>query len=370
MADGYLADFMGRNAYTLSRKLWYYLPVMKHVAQELGIESMEVAEGDESSAKREVERLLILMSGKENLTDGWQSFQTHVSNQDMIAINFLMTRDIVNKIPSHVDACYVVKSVYDRGEETQLAFGTDFYKMTSKPRGYFVIINNRNFTGSNGELVEDRERTHTEKDVDKMVAVALGLGFVPRVRTDLTKNQTEDYLDMIAKDRSLEAHDAFVLMVMSHGYDDAIESTDRQLIKFERIRNGFESSVCPALDNKPKIFIFVCCRGEKMDGPGLGPEYGTDPTTSFAKGDGVPVIDDSPPRRVNHTIAIFSTVPGFVSWRRPWDGSHFVEIFAKTLAEFACRESLQQMLSRVTSSHEVLPIDPSARKPTFQTPEL
>ena len=73
-------------------------------------------------------------------------------------------------------------------------------------------------------------------------------------------------------------YDSFVLAILSHGVDDlpyAAEkiysltekgmflTSDSIVIHYNTILNFFIPSKCPTLNNKPKFFIFDCCRGTR-----------------------------------------------------------------------------------------------------------
>lgn len=68
------------------------------------------------------------------------------------------------------------------------------------------------------------------------------------------------------KDSSLKQVDINIVVIMSHGrgterHDSTeVVGVDDQLLATTWILEQFSNEKCPHLCNKPKIFIFQCCR--------------------------------------------------------------------------------------------------------------
>jgi len=73
--------------------------------------------------------------------------------------------------------------------------------------------------------------------------------------------------EFIKKDHSIS--DSTIVVVMSHGraavHGTEILTSSNDWISSEYIVDHFNSSSCPSLKGKPKIFLFQCCRGDKED---------------------------------------------------------------------------------------------------------
>lgn len=61
--------------------------------------------------------------------------------------------------------------------------------------------------------------------------------------------------------------DVSVVIIMSHGTNSNIPGghteilcSDHNLYRIENVLDHFTSDSCPNMTNKPKIFIFQCCR--------------------------------------------------------------------------------------------------------------
>lgn len=62
---------------------------------------------------------------------------------------------------------------------------------------------------------------------------------------------------------SLKDVDINITVIMSHGNginNTYVETIDRQALELEWVVEQFNSKNCRYLANKPKIFIFQCCR--------------------------------------------------------------------------------------------------------------
>ena len=88
----------------------------------------------------------------------------------------------------------------------------------------------------------------------------MNLGYHVEQHNNYFANEIEDLLISKAADMSLEDYNSLVVCFLSHGYSGAIVGSDGQAISINRIQYLFNSYSCPALHNKPKIFIAQACR--------------------------------------------------------------------------------------------------------------
>jgi len=56
-----------------------------------------------------------------------------------------------------------------------------------------------------------------------------------------------------------------ILVILSHGQDGYIETTDGRKVNLEAIFEQFNNQYCPNLKGKPKFFIIQACRGDSID---------------------------------------------------------------------------------------------------------
>lgn len=237
--------------------------------------------------------------------------------------------------------------------------GSDCYKMTCRPRGLWILINNYKF-----ERGYD-DRKGSEQDAKRMEEVAADLGFEVRPETNKTAGEMYELLEKLSQDPRLSEHDALFVQIMSHGDQDVIAGTDGHVLHVHDIKSFFNSENCPSLISKPKVFIFVACRGAKYDGPITRSKSLTDQPNFFASsfekkcsltastgdvdGKGRELARSRRPsgRLVDDTLTAYSTVPGFVSHRHPEDGTYYIAILAQTLMEQSCTDHLVKMLNKV-----------------------
>lgn len=78
--------------------------------------------------------------------------------------------------------------------------------------------------------------------------------------------ETIKNINKLLKNDFFRSIDAFVFIIMSHGCEKRIYGVDGQILCIqEDILNKFSEEEISSLADKPKIFIFQACRGEKYD---------------------------------------------------------------------------------------------------------
>ena len=139
------------------------------------------------------------------------------------------------------------------------------YKMTSRPRGLCLIVNNINFEG---DIFPTRKGS--DEDANRFDLIFRQLGF----ETIMTRNLTAD--QMRAKFRELSSackadHDALFVFILSHGSEHGIYGTDGMEVYLEsEIISCFDNRNCKAMIGKPKVFVIQACRGRSKDCGGDG----------------------------------------------------------------------------------------------------
>lgn len=190
--------------------------------------------------------------------------------------------------------------------------------MDSNPRGFCLIVNNKNFgcTSSNRDWSEIDEEELEKLFKDDLL-------FTVSVYRDLRREQMLDLaIQFSRKDHS--KCDAFVFIIMSHGGKrDMVCGVDHETIEIEELMSWFRPNKCPSLENKPKLFFIQACRG-KLEEPSSS-------NRSDASSDAIRGLSDSTlPRSVcpNETdfLLSFATAPGYKAWRAPALGSYFVRV--------------------------------------------
>ncbi|NXN92483.1 CASP8 protein, partial [Rhinopomastus cyanomelas] len=138
------------------------------------------------------------------------------------------------------------------------------YKMTSRPRGVCVIVNNHNFEKARTAVPEPKplkDRNGTDVDAAALSRVFSKLHFEIREHKDLT---AEEILKTVNSYRC-EDHrdrDCFVCCVLSHGKKGSIYGVDGEEVPIQKLTTCFTGQNCHSLAGKPKVFFVQACQGE------------------------------------------------------------------------------------------------------------
>lgn len=139
------------------------------------------------------------------------------------------------------------------------------YKMSSYPRGYYILINNIDFT------VNDR-RDGAENDKE-FADILFDMGY-HEFRDGYYQNQTKEEMRKLLQDFSkydaLAKVDSCVVAISSHGhivdFHHVVDGTNDQdltnLLLCDEIISLFNSKECKLRPGCPKIFIIQACRGK------------------------------------------------------------------------------------------------------------
>lgn len=212
----------------------------------------------------------------------------------------------------------------------------DYYNIIDKNNlGLCVIINEKNFiAGGLGT------RLGTEKDVERLEEVFTAFGFEVKEHRNVSYTELMTLLDFYRRNIS-ENHSCFVLIILSHGSENVIYTSDLVEVTMNSIEMKFQGDECPNLIGKPKIFIIQSCQGEQWqiakpskmlsletDAPNVS-EIALQPELEPYKFIG--------PQKGDSIIA-WSTVQGYASFRDPYNGSWYIEELCKQL--WRCGESM------------------------------
>ncbi|RZC33126.1 caspase-7-like, partial [Asbolus verrucosus] len=212
------------------------------------------------------------------------------------------------------------------------------YKTSSKTRGEVLIINNIMFKG-------ELERKGAKADDENLQNLFKQMGFKVSLKRDLKKKDLESSVENFSK-KLAKSSDISVVIVMSHGTTNdvwrgtEVFGVDEKGVLTEDLLQYFSGDKCKNMLNKPKIFIFQCCRGDNEQ---------------FIQSDARPVKRQSRP--IGDMLIAYSTLPGFVSYRNPESGTWYIqtlcEVFSKHAHEYHVEELLKIVdleLNRFTSS--------------------
>lgn len=139
------------------------------------------------------------------------------------------------------------------------------YKMTARPRGKCLIVNNINFEN---EIFPTRKGS--DEDANRFDQIFTQLGFETIMTRNLTADQMKDKFRELASACKPE-HDALFVFILSHGSEHGIYGTDGLEVYLEsEIISCFDNRNCKAMLGKPKVFVIQACRGRAKDCGGEG----------------------------------------------------------------------------------------------------
>ncbi|XP_043934182.1 caspase-8-like isoform X2 [Protopterus annectens] len=202
------------------------------------------------------------------------------------------------------------------------------YRMRSRPLGYCIIINNRNFHD------ETKIRRGAEADLVSLQKVFKKLHFTVECHNDLTA----DKIRMAVKSYQNDIHkrrDCFICCILSHGDKGTVYGVDGKRVPIRDITSCFTGQQCPSLIGKPKIFFIQACQGEKT-------QYGVPLETDFldvdlVETDAAPVID-SVAEWADFLIGM-STMEDYESFRHRSKGSLYIQALCMNLEKKSSQTS-------------------------------
>ena len=197
--------------------------------------------------------------------------------------------------------------------------------MYDAPPGYCLIINNMKF---------DRNSTIPCGEVDEtaMKRIFQPRGFIVEAQRDRTKSQMKACFEEY---RRKEHTGCFILIILSHGRDGVVLSSDDQEIRIADIEKEFCKSKCPSLQGKPRIFIIDACRGQE-DSMEFTSSIKT--TTDLTKQHFTSAStfkrsrQNEDPEMADIAI-IYATAPGDPSYFDENEGSLFTQLFENVMHE-------------------------------------
>ena len=203
------------------------------------------------------------------------------------------------------------------------------------PQRFALVINNKDF-------INDAEAIRKGSDVDLKSLNSL---FSEELQFQVTERSNLTYQEMMMEVRSFaskEEHgeaDMAAVVVMSHGREGVVCTTDHRMVQIDWILKQFNNDECPRLRGKPKLFVFQACRGDDSD-------YGVSTTASDSQrsSGGMEMKENS----WSDMVIAYSTIPGYVANRDIVDGSWFIQSFCQVFRERAKTLEIREMLDLVS----------------------
>ncbi len=132
---------------------------------------------------------------------------------------------------------------------TVLQHTSKTFKMDLKPRGKAIIINN-----IKDDLIKESFR---------FVSIFKQLHFDVDLFYDMKAHEIKELLESVSKEERLNSDQAFILMIISHGFNEKVIGFDGNELRVTEIVDIFSEVRCSALRRKPKLFFFNCCRNSE-----------------------------------------------------------------------------------------------------------
>ncbi|XP_075969386.1 death related ICE-like caspase [Anticarsia gemmatalis] len=205
-----------------------------------------------------------------------------------------------------------------------------YYNMGHKSRGMAIIFNHEHFN-----IHSLKSRTGTNVDSDNLSKVLKSLGFTVTILHNLTSSEVLGYIRQIA-DMNHSDNDCLLIAVLTHGEMGVLYAKDTHY-KPDNLWSQFTADKCPTLAGKPKLFFIQACQGDKLD---AGIELNRTET------DGSPASSYKIPIHADFLI-VFSTVPGYYSWRNTTRGSWFMQALCDELRYAGTERDILTLLTFV-----------------------
>ncbi|NWQ76821.1 CASP8 protein, partial [Columbina picui] len=208
------------------------------------------------------------------------------------------------------------------------------YKMTSRPRGVCLILNNHSFAKAREaapELRDMKDRNGTHMDAEALTRVFSKLHFTVAEHKDLTAEEIRKIVNLLRcedhKDR-----DCFVCCVLSHGKKGVIYGVDGQEVPIRELTMSFTGHNCPSLAGKPKVFFVQACQGDAC-------QKGVTIETDSAEQDSSLEADarfqlECIPAEADFLLGM-ATLQDYVSYRNPRQGTWYIQALCQHL-ESSC----------------------------------
>ncbi|XP_057275869.1 caspase-8 isoform X1 [Pezoporus wallicus] len=254
----------------------------------------------------------------------------------------------------------------DRQNETSQV---QAYKMTSRPRGVCLILNNHSFAKARErvpELKDMNDRTGTDVDAGALKRVFSKLHFTIAEYRDLTAEEIRKTVN-IYRCEDHKDKDCFVCCILSHGKKGMIYGVDGQEVPIRELTTSFTGQNCYSLAGKPKVFFVQACQGDAC-------QEGVNIETDSKEPDDSVETDarfqfECIPTEADFLLGM-ATLQDYVSYRSPYHGTWYIQALCHHLEHSCPRgEDILTILTAVNREVSKKTCQPNSRKqmpqPTF-----
>ncbi|NWU75588.1 CASP8 protein, partial [Onychorhynchus coronatus] len=204
------------------------------------------------------------------------------------------------------------------------------YKMTSRPCGVCLILNNHNFAKARETVLEHkylRDRNGTDVDAAALKNVFSKLHFRIEEHRDLTADGIRKTVNMFRCENH-EDKDCFVCCILSHGKKGIIYGVDGQEVSIRELTTSFTVQNCRSLAGKPKVFFIQACQGNAFH-KGVTIEADSAEQDASVERD-VRFQLDCIPAEADFLLGM-ATLQDYVSYRSPREGTWYIQALCQHL---------------------------------------
>ncbi|OWK58436.1 Caspase-8 [Lonchura striata] len=240
------------------------------------------------------------------------------------------------------------------------------YKMTSRPRGVCLILNNHNFAKAREGVLEHKhlkDRNGTDVDAAALRNVFSKLHFRVEEYRDLTAEEIRETVN-IFQSADHEDKDCFVCCILSHGKKGIIYGVDGQEVPIRELTTSFTAQNCISLAGKPKVFFIQACQGEAFH-KGVAIETDSVEEDCSVERDARFQLDCIPAEA--DFLLGMATLQDYVSYRSPKEGTWYIQALCQHL-EYSCPRG-EDVLSILTAVNQEVSRKTCERDANKQMPQ-
>lgn len=205
------------------------------------------------------------------------------------------------------------------------------YNMSHKNWGYAVIFNH--------EFIDFQvPRTGTNVDCENLTEELSRLHFDVESCKDLRKDEIRDKMIYLSSLDHSE-NDCILIAILSHGEYGGIVFAKDKYYSVDYLTSFFTADKCPSLAGKPKLFFIQACQGDND-------QTGVNRSSRIKTDSSIPTISYTLPAYADFLI-VFSTIPGYVSYRDTVKGGWFIQSLCDQLRINGTRYSIMDLLTHV-----------------------
>ncbi|NXB10503.1 CASP8 protein, partial [Cnemophilus loriae] len=208
------------------------------------------------------------------------------------------------------------------------------YKMTSRPCGVCLILNNHNFAKAREGVLAHKhmkDRNGTDVDAEALRNVFSKLHFRIEEYRDLTAEEIRKTVN-IFRSEDHDDKDCFVCCILSHGKKGIIYGVDGQEVPIWELTTSFTVQNCNSLAGKPKVFFIQACQGDAFH-KGVTIETDSGEQDSSVEQDARFQLDCIPAEA--DFLLGMATLQDYVSYRSPREGTWYIQALCQHL-EYSC----------------------------------